>query len=419
MVKINHSFSSMKQWIILLCTLFFILPFTGFKKACEKEINDILERIEEKYVPDSRTALFDVHFDGKESPVITGETNLVNAFNELDSILKKDHPEIGFNVDLLPSESLDGLIYGLITISVANLRSSPRHSAELITQGILGTPVRVLKKENNWYLIQTPDSYLGWTTEGSISLLTENELENYNHSDRIIYTDLTGTCYSLPDKNSRPMSDIVAGSILRLIERNAGFRKIQFPDGRTGFLNKEYCLPIVKWQESLKPDERRIVETAYRFLGIPYLWGGTSSKGLDCSGFTKTVFFMNGIILQRDASQQVLYGDPVDTLQDCKYLEPADLVFFGDHKTDSTIERITHVGIYIGNGEFIHSSSGAGYVKINSLLPGLENYDGYLDSIFICARRILTCVGEPGIEPVFSNELYGGTVSQIYLNERR
>lgn len=112
---------------------------------------------------------------------------------------------------------------------------------------------------------------------------------------------------------------------------------------------------------------------------------------------------MNGIILQRDASQQVLYGELVNTSEGYDNLEPADLLFFGTHETDSTKERVTHVGIYIGDGEIIHAS---GRVKINSMIPGKKNYSSHLDSIFIRARRILTCVGEPGIEPVFSNAFY-------------
>jgi cell wall-associated NlpC family hydrolase len=393
----------MKLCTILFCAFIFILPFTGCKNRYEKKINNVLSRIEDKYAPDKRVALFEVKFITGDSPEVIGETSLADAFDELDSILKTDFPEIECKVDLLPSESLDSLIYGLITVSVANLRPIPRHSAELITQGILGTPVHILKKENNWYLIQTPDSYLGWTTESSVSLCTENELKNYNHSDRIIYTDLTGTCYTLPDEDSRPVSDMVAGSILKAIERNEGFWQVQFPDGRTGFVNSDHCQLLQKWQESLNSDQEKIVETAIRFLGLPYLWGGTSSKGVDCSGFTKTVYFMNGIILQRDASQQVLYGDPVDASESYIHLEPADLLFFGVHETDSTREKVTHVGIYIGNGEIIHSS---GLVRINSLIPGTENYNDNLNTIFIRARRILTCVGKPGIEPVFSNTLY-------------
>lgn len=421
----------MRQRIIIFCLVILIQPFTGCENTYEKKVNKILSEIEKEYCPDGRIALFDVTFVKKKPPKITGETNLVNAFNELDSTLKTDFPEIEFKVDLLPSESLDSSVYALITISVANLRSSPRHSAELITQVILGSPVRILKKEENWYLIQTPDSYLGWTTESSISQCTENELKNYNHSDRIIFTDLNGTCYAQPERNSIPVSDMVAGSILQKTDENLTFWKVRFPDGRSGFVDKNQCKHFGEWNQSciqnhqsVSQDEESdfnkvITTTAMRFIGLPYLWGGTSSKGLDCSGFTKTVYFLNGIILQRDASQQVLYGDPVDASAGYENLEPADLLFFGDHKTDSTIERVTHVGIYIGNGEIIHSSSGASRVKINSLFPGTENYNDDLNSSFICARRILTCIGEPGIEPVLSHELYGGTVSQIYLNERR
>ena len=165
--------------------------------------------------------------------------------------------------------------------------------------------------------------------------------------------------------------------------------------------SNDYDVVYLPQYEKANPEN--IIETAMKFLGLPYLWGGTSSKAVDCSGFTKTVFFMNGIILQRDASQQVLYGDLVNTSEGYGNLEPADLLFFGTHETDSTEERITHVGIYIGDGEIIHSS---GRVRINSLLPGKENYSSYLDSIFIKARRILTRVGEPGIEPVFESEFY-------------
>lgn len=407
----------MRQSLILFCFLICVALMTGCRNSMQREITDVLSRIQEKYAPDSRVALFNVKVSRDGQLAVEGETNLVNAFNELDSILEEDYPKVDFRVELLPSESLDSFTRGIITVSVANLRPIPRHSTELVTQAILGTPVKVLKKENNWYLIQTPDYYLGWTTGSSIFLCTEKGISNYNHSERIIYNDLTGTCYTLPDENSLPVSDLVAGSILKIINSDRGFREVQLPDGRSGFINKNQCKPLDEWKESfthypeptmqnLELYQEEILETAVKFIGLPYFWGGTSSKGLDCSGFTKTVYFQNGIILQRDASQQVLYGDPVDASERYAYLKPADLLFFGDHKTDSTSERVTHTGIYIGNGEIIHSSSGAGRVKINSLLPDRENYNGYLDSIFICARRILTCVGQPGIESVFSNELY-------------
>jgi hypothetical protein len=393
----------MKYLLQILSFLVVILFSSGCNQFQQKEIDDVISQIRQKYAPDSRISLFDIHVNETGQLTVEGETNITGAFHELDSILKAGYPKVVFNVSLLPSESLGDHTWGIITLSVANLRSTPGHSAELITQALLGTPVRVLKKESNWYLVQTPDSYLGWTTESGISLFTEDEIRQYNHSGRIIYTGMTGSCYQLPDEKSQPVSDLVLGNILEVVNVSPGFCKVKFPDGRTGFVNKNKCLPLNKWKESFTYSPEKILQTAMPFLGLPYLWGGISSKTLDCSGLTKTVFFMNGIILQRDASQQVLYGDLVDVAAGYENLEPADLLFFGQHETDSTRERVTHVAIYIGNGEFIHSS---GMVKINSLVPGKENYNSYLDSIFIRARRILTCVGEPGIEPVFENEFY-------------
>jgi len=405
----------MRQFLLLLCFSICIQILSGCKNSYQREITDELSRIKEQYAPDTRTTLFDVKINQDGQLTVEGETNLADAFNELDSILKVKYPKVDFRVKLLPSKSLDSLIRGITTVSVANLRPTPRHSAELVTQAILGTPVKVLKKEANWYLIQTPDSYLGWTAVGGITLCTEKGLSNYNQSERIIFTDLTGTCYSLPDKNSRPVSDIVAGSILETTGLKMGFLEVQFPDGRGGYIPQDQCMLLAEWRELFPAGQETIVKTALKFLGLPYLWGGTSSKGVDCSGFTKTVYFMNGIILQRDASQQALYGELVGNHDNMDKLEPGDLLFFGIHETDSTAEKVTHVGICIGNGEIIHSSSGAGFVKINSLVPGRDNYNGYLDSIFIRTRRILTCVGQPGIEPVFSNELYSHSGKDIKM----
>ncbi|KPK87901.1 MAG: hypothetical protein AMS27_01105 [Bacteroides sp. SM23_62_1] len=393
----------MKHLFKHLTFLIIIVLFTGCNQFQQKEINELISGIRQKYVPDRRIALFDVHVDKAGQLAVEGETNVVAAFNELDSILKTDYPKVACKVICLPSESLGEKTWGIITISVANLRSIPGHSAELVTQALLGTPVKVLKKDNNWYLVQTPDSYLGWTTGGSISMMTEDEIRQFNNSERIIFTGMTGSCYQLPDEYSQPVSDLILGSILEVDEIHTRFFRVKFPDGRTGFVDKKQCLPLDIWKESFTYSPEKILKTAMPFLGLPYLWGGTSSKAVDCSGFTKTVFFMNGIILQRDASQQVLYGDLVNTSEDYGNLKPADLLFFGTHETDSTKERVTHVAIYIGNGEIIHSS---GLVRKNSMIPGKENYSSYLDSIFIRAKRILTCVGESGIEPFFENDFY-------------
>jgi cell wall-associated NlpC family hydrolase len=369
----------------------------------EKNIENMITKIRENHVPDPRTALFNVKISHNGILSVTGETNINAAYSELDSLLKVDFPGIDNHVVLLPDQSLDSLTLGIVTVSVANLRGTPDHSAELVTQAILGTPLKIMKKENGWYLVQTPDSYLGWTTGSGIIRCTKNRLLREIQSERIIFTELAGTCSLKPEINSLPVSDIVAGSILPTTDTKNGYREVWLPDGRKGFIYKDQCILLEEWKKSFPPSPESIVRTALKFTGLPYLWGGTSSKGVDCSGFTKTVYFLNGIILQRDASQQALYGELVDIQDNFNNLELGDLLFFGTHATDSTKERISHVGIYIGNGEIIHSS---GMVKINSLIPGKENYNSQLMDSFILARRILTSIDQPGIQSVFTNKLY-------------
>src|SRR5699024_4878699 len=99
-----------------------------------------------------------------------------------------------------------------------------------------------------------------------------------------------------------------------------------------------------------------LVATAKTMTGAPYLWGGTSTKGMDCSGFTKTIFFMNGWVIPRDASQQVHAGESIDTSEGFDNLRPGDLLFFGRPATETSPQRVVHVGMWIGNNEFIHSS---------------------------------------------------------------
>ena len=128
-----------------------------------------------------------------------------------------------------------------------------------------------------------------------------------------------------------------------------------------------------------------ILATARRFFGVPYFWGGTSAKGMDCSGFTKTVFFLNGVLLPRDASQQVFVGEPVDTTGGID-LRPGDLLFFGFRATAERKERVTHVGISLGGKRFIHASTD---VRVNSLAPADTDYSQHREQMFLRARRII------------------------------
>jgi cell wall-associated NlpC family hydrolase len=177
--------------------------------------------------------------------------------------------------------------------------------------------------------------------------------------------------------------------VLWLKGEKGDFYQVAYPDGREAYIPKSSAKTYESWLASLNPTEEALISTAKKLMGIPYLWGGTSLKGLDCSGFTKNVYFLNGLVLPRDASQQVHTGNLIDTSQGFEDLRPGDLLFFGRKASESTTEKVTHVGMWIGNNEYIHASGSSGKVTINSFNKDASNFNKAVFDSFLRAKRIL------------------------------
>ena len=372
--------------------LFFFLGLIFI--SCSKSIvfdyknNEDIRIIKSKYAPDSRVNVFTVKgIKSGKKLILKGETDNFIVKDELVKSFSPKFREVIDSIQLLPESNLSST-HAVVNVSVANLRTTPSHPSELATQAIFGTPVLVLKKENDWYLIQTPDKYIAWVDAPAITLLSKSEFENWQNSSKIIATGTYGIIYSSDSINSLPVSDFIAGNIFQLKEDyfSNDFIKIVLPDKRQGFVKKsEFEILDIFIREHNIVSSEKLINTAKQFIGIPYLWGGTSIKGLDCSGFTKTVFFLNGLIIPRDASQQVLAGDKVEIDEQYSKLKPGDLLFFGSKRADKS-DRITHVGMYLGNGSFIHES---GCVKIESLHKSDNNYNAFRASSLLQVRRYL------------------------------
>lgn len=372
-------------------------------KAKYDDVVFLLDSVKLVYAPDTRVSLWNISTtDSSGTIYIDGEVDKIKAFNDITEVVVKKYPEVENNVELLPKKDFDQVVTGLINNSVANLRSKPRHSAEIATQAVLGTPTKIFKREGDWYLVQTPNKYIAWVDMPAIVKIGPDELLEYKLSAKVVYIRQYGFSYSEPDDNSQIVSDLVMGCILPILDSNIDFYKIKFPDHRMAWVKKDEVEDAEK-VFARQIENEALNETAKKFVGLPYLWGGTSSKGLDCSGFTSTIYLMNGTVLQRDASQQTKYGEEITTEYDYENLEVGDLLFYGRKASDSLSERVTHVSMYIGDTEFIHAS---GRVRINSMDSTRDNFIPEYVPRFVRAVRIKGATDQLGIEKISQNDFY-------------
>lgn len=352
------------------------------KKSHEAEIKSLIQEIKEEFAPDKRVALWDVNLEGVR---ITGETDQKEALEKFRSILEDKKYLLEESIVLLPQEELGNKTQAVVTISVANIRSAPKHSAELATQALMGTPVRVLKQEGSWYLIQTPDKYISWVDAAGIALMGQDDFNQWQSSKKGIFTALNGYVFENETKENW-LSDLVAGNILEVVEKRGSWLHVRLPDGRTGLVPSSEMDEFDSWKESRDLNPENLIQTAKSMMGSPYLWGGTSIKGTDCSGFTKTIFYLNGQVIPRDASQQIHEGELVDDSKDWSQLEVGDLLFFGEKATADQKERIVHVGMWIGDRSFIHSR---GMVRISSFDENSPNFDAYELNRYLRTKRVI------------------------------
>jgi hypothetical protein len=209
-------------------------------------------------------------------------------------------------------------------------------------------------------------------------------MEQWRKTDRLICTELTANITKSPD-NPLVVSDLVSGAIISQLSETETHYEVSLPCGRRGFVQKEGCKPFSAWVNEVEATPESITRTASRFMGLPYLWGGTSSKALDCSGFTKMVYFLNGYVLERDASQQIRHGERITAENNFASLQPGDLLFYGTRNP----LRVVHVGIWMGDTEVIHAS---GIVKQESMDPDRHNFSDYLHNTFLQEVRRITGV---------------------------
>ncbi len=348
---------------------------------------DIIHGVKTRCGPDPRTSIFGVSFDRTNKGIaLSGEVDNAESKQALIDALSPFVKKITDNITVLPDAKLGGQGWGIVRVSVANMRRDPEETSELVSQAIMGSLVRVLRQSGDWYLVQTPDKYLGWMYEDSFVIGTKTDADDWVTSPRVIVLATNGTLRGSPLLRSDPITDYVAGSLMKNLGSAGPWNKVALPDGRVGYVPSDAVKDYDLWKKNTRPTPEGVERMGRSLLGIPYLWGGTSTKAMDCSGFTKTVYLMNGVQLNRDANQQAQQGVEVAPGSKFENLQKGDLLFFGRKAGNGKPEEVLHVAMYLKDRLFIHSS---GMVKMNSLDPASSVFDPNKIRSFICARRVL------------------------------
>lgn len=239
----------------------------------------------------------------------------------------------------------------VIVVPVANMYSSPTEKADVVSQALYGSNVTLLVARGEWSKIQTPDHYRGWLPSRHLRILLVGN--GYAVSGSTVKVEsLFANLYAEPDvTRHKPVLTLPYEVRLEVIapkntkESKDGWLQVELPDQRKAWLQTG---DVITDPKPLSIAES--IELGKRFLGFPYLWGGRSSYGFDCSGFTQMLVRARGINMPRDADLQAAWSGAAKVER--RDLQPGDLLFFG-----SSLKNITHTGMYIGDGQFIHDTT--------------------------------------------------------------
>ncbi len=269
--------------------------------------------------------------------------------------------------------------HGVVTKSVENMHRNPDEMSEVVSQAIIGESVKILKSEKKdgreWLYIETPDTYKGWVDAKSIRIYKEGE-EKYASKGKVFEVEsLIAYIYREQDvTKQKPLSFATITTFLEVGDCGERWCEVTLPSGEKGWIQKGDGF-IRDAKERRKLSLEQMIEQAMRFLGVPYLWGGKTPLGLDCSGFAQLVYKIAGIELLRDAYMQFDQAN-LEKVEKGKE-KKGDLVFFGKEGG-----KISHVGIMISEKEFINSTTHEKpVVQISNL------YDPYWQKIYRGARR--------------------------------
>ncbi len=343
---------------------------TDFLARRGTDVSETLYRHGLIHHPDSRVGVFDPRLSADN--VLSGTVLNEDMQAEVLSLLPHSPAENRLKV-LITKETP----WALMNRPVEDLRRKPSILAERVSQARMGEVARVIESQGDWsYIRLEHDGYAGWAHSNSLHVCSESDVKEYQSKCNAIVSSGLAEVW---DEQEKPAHKIPFATLIHITEEKGAAASIQLPDGRRWNIRSE---DVIALAHRPKADEKGIAQTLdliARFAGVPYLWGGRTPYGFDCSGLAGTFYAFMGVNIPRDADQQFESGEAVENPA------PGDLVFFGEEDEDGV--GISHVGISLGGDLFIHSNGTDWGTSYNSFDPRSGLYRKWLRENYRGARR--------------------------------
>lgn len=279
-------------------------------------------------------------------------------------------------------------VAAIVRAAVSDLGDAPgQNSGEhVVTQAILGTELKILEIKDGWLRVEMPDQYQGWIPASDVITGDSSLITKWRSGRQAL---ITATEVRMePVSNSDETVTAVQGTVLPVLEEKGAWLRVAVPGGGQVWVDTPSAKVYKSYGEvfARRGSVNDILALARNFIDVPYVWGGTTPRGFDCSGYTQFVFKHFGYLLPRDADLQFPLGQEVPSRAD---LQPGDLVYFSTYAPGPS-----HMGIYLGNNEYINARRPG--VTIDSFDPKAKNYNEGLDKKYIGAKRIIGALPSAG-----------------------
>jgi gamma-D-glutamyl-L-lysine dipeptidyl-peptidase len=339
-------------------------------------LRGVIREVAAEYAPDPRLAVYEIWPTSKG-----GLVTLEGAVSEAVALetLRERLAGLGGlerfedNVRRLPEQDGEP-IHAIVTAAAAPMLAGPRINESHVSQTVLGHHLLVLRRRGRWLQVRSEDGYIGWVHRGYVHRVDEAEARAWKiGAAGEVYISLGAELVTAAGQRlaylpwgSRFQSDGTSGTL---------------PNGATGTVSGE-VISAAERPVRFPRSGSVLVETAHLWAKTPYLWGGITPAGADCSGFVQAVYRLHGVDLPRDSDMQARFGEPLSIRKDFSNLLAGDLLFFAELP-----RRVTHVAISMGGSRLIHSALGNGGVSVNDLL-GRRGMEADLRRLLVSARRV-------------------------------